>query len=155
MKPNSKLRKQRPSKCPLHLKDKLEKLLGQLQDSGIIREMGDDDEQGSLFVNPIILLPKADYVKLVIDARYLKSITNLTNYWWLLEPIQMIMTRISGKYFTAIDFSCAYQQVPLSPETDRLCNRRKAIHLSSWILWTLWSTSTVQPDDGDQLGTPH
>ena len=60
LKPNSELRKHRPSKCPLHLKDKLEKLLGQLQDSGIIREMGDDDELGSLFVNPIILLPKAD-----------------------------------------------------------------------------------------------
>ena len=68
LKPNSELRKQRPSKCPLRLKDKLEKLLSQLQDSGIIREMGDDDELGSLFVNPIILLPKTDYIKLVIDA---------------------------------------------------------------------------------------
>ena len=44
LKPNSELRKQRPSKCPLHLKlHKLEKLPRQLQDSGIIREMGDDD----------------------------------------------------------------------------------------------------------------
>ena len=60
LKPNSEIRKQRLSKCPLHLEDKLEKLLGQLQDSGIIREMGDDDELGSLFVNPIKLLPKAD-----------------------------------------------------------------------------------------------
>ena len=97
LKPNSELRKQRPSKCPLHLKDKLEKLLGQLKDSGIIRKMGDDDELGSLFVNPIILLPKADYVKLVIDARYLNSITDLTNYSRPLEPVQMIMTRINGK----------------------------------------------------------
>ena len=91
-KPNSELRKQRPSKVPLHLKDKLEKLLGQLQETGIIREMGDDDELGSLFVNPIILLPKADYVKRVIDARYLISITDLANYSWPLEPVQMIMT---------------------------------------------------------------
>ena len=60
LKPNSELRKQQPSKCPLHLKDNLAKLIGQLQDSGIIREMGDDDELGSLFVNPIILLPKAE-----------------------------------------------------------------------------------------------
>ena len=97
---------------PLHFKDKLEKLLSQLQDSGIIREMGDDDELGSLFVNPIILLPKAVYVKLVIDARYLNSITDLTNYSWPLEPVQMIMTRINGKYFTASDLSCAYHQVP-------------------------------------------
>ena len=103
LKRNSELRKQRPSKCPPHLKYKLEKLLGQLQDAGIIREIGDDDEQGSLFVNPIILLPKADYVKLVIDARNLNSITDITNYSWPLEPVQMIMTRINGKYFTASD----------------------------------------------------
>ena len=120
LKPNSELRKQRPSKVPLHLKDKLEKLLGQLQETNIIREMGDDDELGSLFVNPIILLPKADYVKLVIDARYLNSITDLTNYSWPLEPVQMIMTRINGKYFTASDLSCAYHQVPLSEDTQKL-----------------------------------
>ena len=60
LKANSELSKKRPSKCPLHLEDELEKLLGQLQDSGIIRGMGDDDELGSFFVNPIILLPKAD-----------------------------------------------------------------------------------------------
>ena len=119
LKPNSELRKKRPSKCPLHLKDKLEKLLGQLQDSGIIRKMGDEDELGSFFVNPIILLPKADYVKLVIDARYLSSITDLTNYSWPLDPVHMIMTRINGTNFTASDFSCAYHQVPLSPETHK------------------------------------
>ena len=81
--------------------------------------MGDDENLGSLFVNPIILLPKADYVKLVIDARYLNSITNLTNYSWPLEPVQMLMTRINGKYSTASDLSCAYHEheVPLSPET--------------------------------------
>ena len=120
LKPNSELRKQRPSKCPLHLKDKLEKLLGQLQDSGIIREMGDEDELGSVFLNPIILLAKAIYVELVIDARYLNSITDLTNYSWPLELFQMIMTWINGKYFTASDLSCAYHQVPLSPETQKL-----------------------------------
>ena len=47
----------------------------QLQETGIIREMGDDDELGSPFVNPIILLRKANFGKLVIDARYLNSIT--------------------------------------------------------------------------------
>ena len=120
LKANSELEKQRPSKVPLHLKDKLEKLLGQLQEADIIREMGDDDELGSFFVNPIILMPKADYVKLVIDARYLNSITDLTNYSWPLEPIQMIMTRINGKYFTVSDLSCAYHQVPLSDETQKL-----------------------------------
>ena len=120
LEPNSELREQWPSKCPLHLKDTLEKQVGQLQDSGIIREMGNDDELGSLFVNPILLLPKADYVKLVIDARYPNSITDLTNYSWPLEPDQMTMTRINGKYFTASDFSCAYHRFPLSPEIQKL-----------------------------------
>ena len=74
--------------------------------------MGDDDEMGSLFVNPTILMPKNDYVKLVIDARYLNSVTDLTNYFWPLLSVQMIMTRVNGK-------SCAYHQVPLSSETQK------------------------------------
>ena len=46
---------------------------------------------------------------------------------------------------------------PLSWDTeiDKLCKRTKAIHLSSWILWTLWSTPMVHSDDGYQLQTPH
>ena len=77
------LKRQQASKVPLHLKDKFEKLLTQLKDADIIREMSDDDEMGSLFFNPIILTPKNDYVKLVIDARYLNSVTHLTDYSWL------------------------------------------------------------------------
>ena len=80
LKPKAELKRQRPSKVPLHLKEKLEKLLTQLKDADIVREMGDDDEMGSLFVNPIILMPKNDYVKLVIDARYLNSVTDLCYY---------------------------------------------------------------------------
>ena len=120
LKPNVELKRQRASKVPLHLKDKLEKLLTQLKDADIIREMGDDDEMGFLFVNPIILMPKNDYIKLVIDARYLNSVTDLTNYSWPLEPVQKIMTRVNGKFFSVSDLSCAYHQVPLSSETQKL-----------------------------------
>ena len=120
LKPNVELKRQRASKVPLHLKDKLEKLLTQLKDADINREMGDDDEMESLFVNPIILMPKNDYVKLVIDARYLNSVTDLTNYSWPLEPVQMIMTRVNGKFFSVSDLSCAYHQVLLSSETHKL-----------------------------------
>ena len=119
-KPKVELKQQRPSKVPLHLKEKLEKLLTQLKDADIIREMGDDNEMGSLFVNPIILIPKNDYVKLVIDARYLNSVTELTNYSWPSEPVHIIMTRVNGKVFSVSDLSCAYHQVPLSSETQNL-----------------------------------
>ena len=120
LKPNVELKRQRPSKVPLHLKEKLEKHLTQLKDADIIREMGNDDEMGSLLVNPIILMPKSDYVKLVVDARFLNSVTDLTNYSWLLEPEQMILTRVNGKIFYVIDLSCEYHQVPLSSETQKL-----------------------------------
>ena len=82
--------------------------------------MGDDDEMGSSFVNPTILMPKNDYVKLVIYARYLNSVTDLTNYSWPLEPVQIIMNRINGKVFSVSFLSCAYHQFPLSPETQKL-----------------------------------
>ena len=51
LKPNVELKRPGASKVPLHLKDKLEKLLTQLKDTNVIRELGDDDEMGSLFVN--------------------------------------------------------------------------------------------------------
>ena len=82
--------------------------------------MVNDNEMGSLFVIPIILMPRNDYVNLVIDARYLNSVTDLKNYSWPLEPVQMIMTRVISKIFSVSDLSCAYHQVPLSPETQKL-----------------------------------
>ena len=86
LKPKVELKRQRPGKVPLHLKEKLEKLLTQLKDADIIREMGDDDKMGSLFVNPIILMPKNDYVKLANDARHLNSVTDHGSYQLLLAP---------------------------------------------------------------------
>ena len=122
LEPNAELKRQGASKVPLHLKDKLEKLLTQLEDADILREMGDYDKMGSLFVNTIILMPKIDYVKLVIDAGYLNSMTDLTNHSWPLEPVQMIIIRVNGKFFSVSKLSCAYHQVPISYETQKLTN---------------------------------
>ena len=120
LKPNVELKRQRSSKVPLHINEKLEKLPTQLRLADIFREMGDDDEMGSLFINPILLMPKNDYVKLVIDASCLISRTDLTIYSWPLELAQMIVTRDNGNVFSVSDLSCAYHQVPLSPETQKL-----------------------------------
>ena len=119
IKPKAEIKRQRPSKVPIHLKEILEKLRTQLKDADLIREKGEGDEMGSHFVNPTFLMPEIDYVKLVLDARYLNSVTNLTNYSWPLEPVQMTMTRVKGKTFSVSDLSCAYHQVPLSPETRK------------------------------------
>ena len=69
-------------------------------------------------------MPKIDYVKLVIDARYLNSVTGLTNYSWPLEPVQIIMTRANGKVFSVSDLFCAYHQVTLRPETQKLTSSK-------------------------------
>ena len=102
------------------MKGKLENLFTQLKDADIIGEMGDDEEMGSLFVNPIILLPNNDYVKLVIDSRYLNSVTDLIINSWPLELVQMIMTRVNGKVFSVSGLSCAYRQVRMSSKTQKL-----------------------------------
>ena len=108
LKPKVELKRQRPSKVPLHLWQKLGKLLTKTKDADNFRERGDDDEMGSLFVKPIILTPKNDYVKLVTDARYLNTVTDLTNFSWPWEPVQMFMTRVNGKVFSVSDLSLFY-----------------------------------------------
>ena len=73
------MHKQRPSKKPINLEEKLKKLPTQLEDADNIRQRGHDDEIGSRFVNPITLMPQSGYVKLVIDAQVLNfSRTSLT-----------------------------------------------------------------------------
>ena len=109
---------------PLHYRDILEILLNELERAGIIREMGSDVEMGSFFTNPIIILTKGDTVNLVIDAvidaQYLNSITDLSNYSWPLEPVQMLLTRLDGVYYTTSDLAYAYNQVHLSEDTRKL-----------------------------------
>ena len=65
LKPNVELKRQRPSKIPLHSMEKLDKLLTQLKNAEIALQMGNDDKMGSIFVNSFILMPKNGYVKLV------------------------------------------------------------------------------------------
>ena len=120
LKSNVELKRQRASKVPLHLKNNLEKLLTQLMDTDTIREMGNDDEMRSLLVNPLTLMPKNDYVTLVTDARYLNSVTDLTNYFRPLEPVHLIMTRVKMRFFSVSDLSCAYHQIPFSFKTQKM-----------------------------------
>ena len=82
--------------------------------------MGGNTEMGSEFINPIIILPKGSIVKLVIDARYLNSITDLSRYSWPLEPIGSLITKLKGNFFPTSDLCSAYNQVPLTEERQQL-----------------------------------
>ena len=82
--------------------------------------MGSDVEMSSIFTNPIIILPERDTVYLVIDARCLNSITDLSHYSWPLEPVQMLLTRLVGVYYTTSDLASAYNQLLVSEDTMKL-----------------------------------
>ena len=120
LKKDATFKKQQPSIIPVHLRYKLDKLMDELIQAGIVRELNEKNDMNSWFVNPVIILPKKDYVKLVLDARYLNSIADNSNCSWPLEPLQVLMTRINGSYFTSGDLSCAYHQVPLRDEAQKL-----------------------------------
>ena len=94
--------------------------MDELIQAGIIRELIENDNMNSWFVNPVNILPKKDYVKLVIDARHLNSIIDKSNSSWPLEPLNVLMTRITGNIFTSSDLSSAYNQVPLTEDTQKV-----------------------------------
>ena len=41
------------------------------------------------FVNPVIILPKKNYMKVVINARYLNSIADTNNFRWTPEQLNV------------------------------------------------------------------
>ena len=91
----------------------------QLCKSCIIREMGNDKAIRSEFISTIINLPKGNTIKLVIDARYLNSIIDLSRYSWPLETIGTLLTKLKENYFTTSDLCLAYNQEPLTEETKQ------------------------------------
>ena len=88
-------------------------LIDELTQAGITRELDEHDDMNGWFLKPIITLPKKDYVKLVIDARYLNSITDTSTSSRPLEPIQALRTRLNDSYFTSNNHVCAYHEMAM------------------------------------------
>ena len=65
-------------------------------------------------------MPKNDYVELVTDERYVNSVTDLINDFWPVKPLQMIITRVNGTFFSVCKLFCAYYQISLSSEAQKL-----------------------------------
>ena len=80
IKDNCKLQTQRPSKVPIHYRDRLNKLLLELEKYNIKKQIGSTSNEkhtiGTTFLNPLIIIPKGDAIKVVLDARHLNSNTN-------------------------------------------------------------------------------
>ena len=100
LKPDEVFKKQRASKVPIHLHDKVNKFLNILEQYEILSPVNKEEEpKGNTFINPVIILAKGESLKIVLDARYLNSLINESKCNWPIEPIQVILTKICGKYF--------------------------------------------------------
>ena len=72
------------------------------------------------FINPFYHPSKSESLKIVLDARYLNSLIDESKCNWPIEPIQVILTKINGKFFTTADMNSAYNQMPLEEQSRRL-----------------------------------
>ena len=63
-----------------------------------------------------------------------------------LKPIQVILTKINGKYFTTADMNSAYNQMPLDEQSRRLTQFvywKPTIRIQPLILWNIHRTSSI------------
>ena len=92
--------------------------MNELIQAGIVRKLNKKDDMSSWFVNPVIILTKK--AKLgwfwMLDI----AITVTSNCSWLLEPLQVLMTRLNVSYFTSSYLSCAYYQVTVRDQVQIL-----------------------------------
>ena len=110
---------QRVTKLPMHYREQVNALLERLIQVGIIRRINNDDELGTFLDNPIIYLRKEKNLKLCVDSRFLTSITKLVSMPFAIEPIHILLTRLTGKIFFVSDLSNAHHQVPLNEESQK------------------------------------
>ena len=117
LKPNAQLMTQRPSKVPIHYRDKLNALLKELEKYNIIKQIGSSPQAkpvyGTTYLNPLIIIPKGDTIKCVLDARHLNSNTEQSDQSWPIEPLAPQLARANKKYKSAIDLMYAHAHTPL------------------------------------------
>ena len=75
---------------------------------------------GTTYLNPLIITPKGDTIKCVLDARHLNSNTEQSDESWPIEPLAPQLARANKKYKSAIDLMYAYAHTPLDEDTIKL-----------------------------------
>ena len=94
LKPDAVFKKQIASKIPIHLHDKVDRLLDILEKYEIISPVNKEEQlKGNTFINPVIILAKGESIKIVLDTRYLNSLIDESKCNWPIEPIQVVLTK--------------------------------------------------------------
>ena len=93
MKKDAIFKKQRISKVPIHLRERIQKLLDVLKKHVIIAPVNKEQlSTGNTFTNPVIILCKGESLKIVFDARYLNSMIDESKCNWPIEPVDIALT---------------------------------------------------------------
>ena len=109
---------------PITLQDKVDKEINKLLRQGHIEKLKECSDK--YFVSPIVITVKKDgSVKLALESRKLnkqvhKNKDQMSNIEELMDTVgQTINERKPGNvYFSTMDLTYAYGQLPLSPETS-------------------------------------
>ena len=121
LKPDAIFKKQRASKVPIHLHDKVNRLPDILEEYEIISPVNKEEQpKGNTLINPLIILAKGESLKIVLGAIYLNSLIDETKCNWPIELNQVIPTKINGKNFTTADMNSAYNQMSFDEQSRRL-----------------------------------
>ena len=93
LKPNAQLITQSPSKGPIQFRDKLNALLKHFEKHNIIKQIGSSPQDkpvyGTTYLIPLIIIPKGDFIKCVLDARHFISNTEQSDESWPIEPLAL------------------------------------------------------------------
>ena len=120
----AQLPSQRPSKGPFHYREKLNNLPKELEKQNIIIQIGSSPEDkpnyGTTYLNPLIIIPKNDSIKCVLDARHLNFNTKQYDESWPIEPLAPQLARANKKSKCAIDLMYAYAHTPFDEQTIKL-----------------------------------
>ena len=121
MKSHAFFKKQRASKLPIHLHDKVNRLLDILEQYEIISALNKEEQpKGNTFINPVNILAKGESLKIVLDARYFSSLIDEYKCNWPIKSFHVILTKTNVKYSKTADMNSAYNQMPLDEQSRRL-----------------------------------
>ena len=121
LKPDAVFKKQRSNKVPMHLQDKMNRILDILeQNEKILPVQKEEKPKTNTLINTVIILAKLQLLKIVLDARYHNSLNDESKCNLPIEPIQLILPEINKQYFTTADMYSAYIQILLDEQSRRL-----------------------------------
>ena len=89
LKPDSVFKKQLASEVPIHLLNTVNRLLDILEQNKIVFPVNKEEQpKGNTFTNPVIIFAKGEFFKIVLDARYLKSLIDEYKCNWSIEQFK-------------------------------------------------------------------